>query len=129
MVKHSSTIITLTTAITTYYLAVKATDFYETKLRNAKLLNIATDKIAETWSKIRLASTLALSAAKFALSGNIKMATTAMRAFNTATKGNLIALVASAVIAAHRVASILLYGYCMYKVCGQNQYEWFRCPS
>lgn len=100
MVKHSSTIITLTTAITTYYLAVKATDFYETKLRNAKLLNIATDKIAETWSKIRLASTLALSAAKFALSGNIKMATTAMRAFNTATKGNLIALVASAVIAA-----------------------------
>ena len=100
MVKHSSTIITLTTAITTYYLAVKATEFYETKLRNAKLLNIATDKIAETWSKIRLASTLALSAAKFALSGNIKMATTAMRAFNTATKGNLIALVASAVIAA-----------------------------
>ena len=56
MIKHSGTIITLATAITTYYLAVKAAEFYETKFRNAKLLSIATDKISETLSKIRLAS-------------------------------------------------------------------------
>lgn len=100
MTKHSGTIITLTAAIGAYYLAVKTTEFYETKLNNAKLLNIATDKIAETWSKIRLASTLALSTAKYALSGNLKMAAAAMRAFNVATKANLLGILASVVIAA-----------------------------
>lgn len=95
MVKHSGVIITLTTAIASYYLAVKATEFYETKLKNAKLLSIATDKIAESWSKIRLASTLALSAAKYALTGNIKMATAAMQRLNASMKGNLIGIIIS----------------------------------
>lgn len=93
MVKHSGIIITLTTAITTYYLAVKATEFYETKLKNAKLLSIATDKIAETWSKIRLASILALSAAKYALAGNTTMATAAMQRLNATMKGNMIGII------------------------------------
>ena len=95
MVKHSGIIITLTTAITTYYLAVKATEFYETKLKNAKLLSIATDKIAETWSKIRLASILALSAAKYALAGNTTMATAAMQRLNATMKGNMIGIIIS----------------------------------
>lgn len=95
MVKHSGIIITLTTAITTYYLAVKATEFYETKLKNAKLLSIATDKIAETWSKIRLASILALSAAKYALAGNTTMATAAMQRLNAIMKGNMIGIIIS----------------------------------
>lgn len=93
--KHSGIVITLTTAITTYYLAVKLTEFYETKLKNAKLLSIATDKIAEIWSKIRLSSTLALSAAKFALTGNTQMATAAMQRFNASMKGNILGLVIS----------------------------------
>mgnify|MGYP001251134516 CR=1 FL=1 len=95
MVKHSGIIITLTTAITAYYLAVKATEFYETNLKNAKLLSIATDKISETWSKIRLASILALSAAKYALAGNTQMATAAMQRLNATMKGNTIGIIIS----------------------------------
>lgn len=93
--KHSGIIITLTTAITSYYLAVKAATFYETNLKNAKLLSIAADKIAETFSKIRLASTLALSAAKFALAGNTKMAAAAMQRLNATMKGNMIGIIIS----------------------------------
>lgn len=93
--KHSGVIITLTTAITTYYLAVKAATFYETNLKNAKLLSIAADKIAETLSKIRLASTLALSTAKFALAGNTKMAAAAMQRLNATMKGNVIGVIIS----------------------------------
>lgn len=100
MVKHSGIIITLTTAITTYYLAVKATEFYETNLKNAKLLSIATDKIAESWSKIRLASILALSAAKYALAGNTTMATAAMQRLNATMKGNMIGIIISLLAAA-----------------------------
>lgn len=95
MIKHSGTIITLATAITTYYLAVKAAEFYETKFRNAKLLSIATDKISETLSKIRLASTLALSAAKYALAGNTAMATAAMQRLNATMKGNMLGIIIS----------------------------------
>lgn len=93
--KHSGVIITLTTAITSYYLAVKAATFYETNLKNAKLLSIAADKIAETFSKIRLASTLALSTAKFALAGNTKMAAAAMQRLNATMKGNMIGIIIS----------------------------------
>lgn len=93
--KHSGVIITLTTAITSYYLAVKTTTFYETNLKNAKLLSIAADKIAETFSKIRLASTLSLSAAKFALAGNTKMAAAAMQRLNATMKGNMIGIIIS----------------------------------
>lgn len=100
MVKHSGTVITLVTAITTYYLAVKAAEFYETKLRNAKLLSIATDKISETMSKIRLASTLALSAAKYALAGNTAMATSAMQRLNATVKGNTLGIIISLLVTA-----------------------------
>lgn len=93
--KHSGVIITLTTAITSYYLAVKAAEFYETKLKNAKLLSIAADKTAETLSKIRLASTLALSTAKYALAGNTKMAAAAMQRLNATMKGNVIGIIIS----------------------------------
>lgn len=95
MVTHSGIILTLTTAITSYYLAVKVAEIYETRFKNAKLLSIATDKIAENWSKLRLASTLALSAAKFALSGNTAMATAAMQRLNVAMKGNVIGIIIS----------------------------------
>lgn len=95
MAKHSGIVITLTTAIVSYYLAVKVAEFYESKLKNAKLLSIATDKISETWSKIRLASILALSAAKYALAGNTQMATAAMQRLNATMKGNTIGIIIS----------------------------------
>lgn len=107
LAKHSGVIITLTTAVTTYFLAVKATEFYETKLRNAKLLSIATDKLSETWSKIRLASILALSAAKFALTGNTAMATAAMQRLNATMKGNMIGIIISLLA----TAAVAIYQY------------------
>lgn len=100
MAKHSGIVITLTTAIVSYYLAVKVAEFYETKLKNAKLLSIATDKISETWSKIRLASILALSAAKYALAGNTQMATAAMQRLNATMKGNTIGIIISLLVTA-----------------------------
>lgn len=90
-------IITLTTAIVSYYTATKLATWYETKLNEAKVASLMTDKITTSMHKIKLAATLALSAAKYALTGNIKMATSAMRAFNTATKGNYIGLLVSLV--------------------------------
>lgn len=90
-------IITLTTAIVSYYTATKLATWYETKLNEAKVASLMTDKITTSMHKIKLAATLALSAAKYALTGNIKKATSAMHAFNTATKGNYIGLLVSLV--------------------------------
>lgn len=95
--QHTGTIITLTTAIVSYYTATKIAALYETKLKDAKLLSIATDKIAEIRHRIALASTLALSAAKYALTGNINLATTAMKRLNIVMKGNPIGIVVSIV--------------------------------
>lgn len=90
-------IITLTTAIVSYYTATKLATFYENKFRNAKVASLAVDKISAAYHKILLLSTLAWSAAKYALTGNIKLATAAMHAFNAASKGNLIGLLVSLV--------------------------------
>lgn len=90
-------IITLTTAIVSYYTATKLATLYENRLRDAKVANLAVDKITTAYHKILLLSTLAWSAAKYTLTGNIKMATAAMHAFNAASKGNLIGLLVSLV--------------------------------
>lgn len=90
-------IIMLTTAIVSYYTATKLATFYENKFRNAKVASLAVDKISAAYHKILLLSTLAWSAAKYALTGNIKLATAAMHAFNAASKGNLIGLLVSLV--------------------------------
>lgn len=90
-------IITLTTVIVSYYTATKLATFYENKFRNAKVASLAVDKISATYHKILLLSTLAWSAAKYTLTGNIKLATAAMHAFNAASKGNFIGLLVSLV--------------------------------
>lgn len=97
--KHSATVLTLVTAITTYIVVVKTAEFYENRLKKAKLGSIAVDKIAEAWSKIRLASTLALSAAKFALAGNTKMASAAMARFNATLNKNIIGAILAVILA------------------------------
>lgn len=107
LTKHSGAVITLTSAITTYIVVVKTAELYENRLKKAKLGNIAADKIAEIWSKIRLASTLALSAAKFALAGNTKMASAAMTRFNAAISKNVIGAILSVLVA----AGVAIYQY------------------
>lgn len=95
--RNTGTIITLTTAIVSYYTATKLAALYENRLKDAKLSSLAVDKLTVAYHKIKLGATLALSAAKYALTGNINMATKAMKLFNVAMKGNLIGIVVSLV--------------------------------
>ncbi|WP_044267980.1 phage tail tape measure protein [Bacteroides timonensis] len=98
--RNMGTISVLTTLIATYYTANKLAAFYENKLREAKLASLATDQLTIIRQKALLAGTLALSMAKYALTGNIKLAVAAFKALNTAMKGNLFGLIASLVVGA-----------------------------
>ena len=98
--RNMGTISVLTTLIITYYTANKLAAIYENKLREAKLASLATDQLTIIRQKALLAGTLALSIAKYALTGNIKMAVAAFKALNTAMKGNLFGLIASLVVGA-----------------------------
>lgn len=98
--RNMGTISVLTTLIVTYYTANKLAVFYENKLREAKLASLATDQLTIIRQKALLAGTLALSLAKYALTGNIKLAVAAFKALNTAMKGNLFGLIASLVVGA-----------------------------
>lgn len=98
--RNMGTISVLTTLIVTYYTANKLAAFYENKLRKAKLASLATDQLTIIRQKALLAGTLALSLAKYALTGNIKLAVAAFKALNTAMKGNLFGLIASLVVGA-----------------------------
>ncbi|ERI81414.1 phage tail tape measure protein, TP901 family [Bacteroides pyogenes F0041] len=95
LVKHSRLIVTVTSGIATYSATVRLAALYETRFKNAKLLRLATDKLTEKWAKIRLASTLALSAAKYKLKGNTDLASAAMARLNATMKGNVLGLVIS----------------------------------
>lgn len=97
IVRNSGVIVTLTTTIISYYTATKVAALYEIQLKDAKLSHIAVEKLSAYWHKITLASTLALSAAKYALTGNINMAATAIKRLNTVMKGNLFGIVISLV--------------------------------
>lgn len=98
--RNMGTISVLTTLIVTYYTANKLAAFYENKLREVKLASLATDQLTIIRQKALLAGTLALSLAKYALTGNIKRAIVAFKALNTAMKGNLFGLIASLVVGA-----------------------------
>lgn len=98
--RNMGTISVLTTLIVTYYTANKLAAFYENKLREAKLASLATDQLTIIRQKALLVGTLALSLAKYALTGNIKRAIVAFKALNTAMKGNLFGLIASLVVGA-----------------------------
>lgn len=95
LVKHSRLIVTVTSGIAAYSATVRLAALYETRFKNAKLLSLATDKLTEKWAKIRLASTLALSAAKYKLKGNTDLASAAMARLNATMKGNVLGLVIS----------------------------------
>lgn len=98
--RNMGTISVLTTLIVTYYTANKLAAFYENKLREAKLASLATDQLTIIRQKALLAGTLALSMAKYALTGNIKLAVAAFKALNVAMKGNLFGILATLVVGA-----------------------------
>ena len=99
LVLHSGVLTTLTASIVAYYTGVKLATLYETRLKNAKLASIAVDKIQAVWNKTLLSGTLLLSAAKYALTGNIKLATAAWQRFSAQMAKNPLGLILTIITA------------------------------
>lgn len=95
IVRHIGAITTLTASIAAYYAGVKIATLWETKLKDAKLLDIAASKLQNTWNKTLRNSTLLLAAAKNLLAGRISYATKAWKLFSTAIKANPLGLLLS----------------------------------
>jgi len=100
IVRHIGVITTLTASIAAYYAGVKIATLWETKLKDAKLLDIAASKLQNTWNKTLRNSTLLLAAAKNLLAGRISYATKAWKLFSTAIKANPLGLLLSLLTAA-----------------------------
>ena len=82
IVRHIGAVTTLTASIAAYYAGVKIATLWETKLKDTKLASIAVDKMQAVWNKTLLSGTLLLSSAKYALTGNIKLAAAAWKQFS-----------------------------------------------
>lgn len=100
IINYSGVILNLVVSIGTYTLAVKLLTLNQEKANSATLAGIIADKASVAFHKIKLSATLALSAAKFLLTGNTQMATIAMQRFNAVSKSNLIGIIASVAVAA-----------------------------
>lgn len=98
--EYKGAILTTATAVAAYTTAVKAQELWVKRLTVAKALEWAQEKKNIIIRKASLSGTLMLSAAKYALSGNIERATTMMKRFNTVSKANLLGLLASLAIGA-----------------------------
>lgn len=98
--EYKSVILSSIAAITAYTVAVKAQELWTKRLTTAKMLEWLQEKKNIITTRASLSGTLMLSAAKYALTGNIKMATASIKAFNTASKANLLGLLASLALGA-----------------------------
>ena len=92
IVRHIGVITTLTASIASYYAGVKIATLWETKLKDAKLATLAVDKLQAVWNKTLLSGTLLLSSAKYALTGNIKLAAAAWKQFSLLISKNPLGL-------------------------------------
>lgn len=95
--EYKGIIITATTALTSYVVATKLATLWETKLKNARIAGTVVTKLQAAADKVQTATTLALTAAKAALTGNIKLATIAWKMFSNVIKTTPIGLVVSLV--------------------------------
>lgn len=95
IVQHIGVITTLTASIAAYYAGVKIATLWETKLKDAKLLDIAASKLQNSWNKTLRNTTLLLAAAKNLLAGRISYATKAWKLFSTSIKANPLGLLLS----------------------------------
>lgn len=98
--EYKGAILTAGAVVTAYTVAVKAQELWTRRLTTAKMLEWLQEKKNLIVQQASLSGTLLLSAAKFAFTGNLKMATNAMKAFNTASKSNLFGLLASLAVGA-----------------------------
>lgn len=99
IVRHIGVITTLTASIAAYYAGVKIATLWETKLKDAKLATLAVDKLQTVWNKTLLSGTLLLSSAKYALTGNIKLAAAAWKQFSALISKSPLGLILSIVTA------------------------------
>lgn len=99
IVRHIGVITTLTASIAAYYAGVKIATLWETRLKDAKLATLAVDKLQAVWNKTLLSGTLLLSSAKYALTGNIKLAAAAWKQFSALISKSPLGLILSIVTA------------------------------
>lgn len=100
LIEYKGVLITTTATIAAYSAATKLATLWQTKLKDAKLLDIAASKLQNMWNNALRNSTLLLAAAKNLLTGRITRATAAWKLFSTAIKANPIGLLVSLITAA-----------------------------
>lgn len=98
--KYAMTFVTMLAPVVAYTAATKAATLWQTRLKDAKLLDVAASKLQNMWNKTLRNSTLLLAAAKNLLTGRITTATKAWRLFSTAIKANPVGLLVSLITAA-----------------------------
>lgn len=98
--KYAMTFVTMLAPVVAYTAATKAATLWQTRLKDAKLLDVAASKLQNMWNKTLRNSTLLLAAAKNLLTGRITTATKAWRLFSTAIKANPVGLLFSLITAA-----------------------------
>ncbi|MDO3389996.1 phage tail tape measure protein [Bacteroides sp. ET489] len=98
--KYAMTFVTMLAPVVAYTAATKAATLWQTRLKDAKLLDVAASKLQNMWNKTLRNSTLLLAAAKNLLTGRITTATKAWRLFSTAIKANPVGLFVSLITAA-----------------------------
>ena len=97
--KHGAAIVYLIAVIGAYIGMQKLVVLWETKVKDANLLTIATQKLKAYWDKIVTASTWLYIAATSALTGKISQARLAMQAFFLVTKAHPLGLLLSVITA------------------------------
>lgn len=98
--KYAMTFVTMLAPVVAYTAAIKVATLWQTRLKDAKLLDVAASKLQNMWNKTLRNSTLLLAAAKNLLTGRITTATKAWRLFSTAIKANPVGLLVSLITAA-----------------------------
>lgn len=98
--KYAMTFVTMLAPVVAYTAATKAATLWQTRLKDAKLLDVAASKLQNMWNKTLRNSTLLLAAAKNLLTGRITTATKAWGLFSTAIKANPVGLLVSLITAA-----------------------------
>ena len=100
MLKHGATLVKITSLIAAYVASVKLATLWETKLKSALDKKAVSQKLDTLLTAAQTARTHLLATAKALLTGNIKKAIIAFKAFSLAIKVNPIGLLVTAVIAA-----------------------------
>lgn len=100
MLKYGATLVKITSLIAAYVAAVKLATLWETKLKSALDKKAVSQKLDTLLTAAQTAGTHLLATAKALLTGNIKKAVIAFKAFSLAIKANPIGLLVTAVIAA-----------------------------